>query len=54
MEKLDIELFNNSFNGIIMIFIVEKLRKWFFDKIDIVKNIMYLVDDEIMMLIVLK
>ena len=54
VEKSDIELPNNSPNGTTTTSTVEKLRKRFLDKIDTVKNITYMVDDEITMSTALK
>ena len=54
MEKSDIELPNNSPHGTTTTSTVEKLRKRFLDKIDTVKNITYMVDDEITMSTALK
>ena len=54
LEKSDIELPNNSPNGTTTTSTVEKLRKWFLDKIDTFKNTTYLVDDETTMSTALK
>ena len=54
LEKSDIELPNNSPNGTTTTSTVEKLRKWFLDKIVTFKNTTYLVDDETTMSTALK
>ena len=54
LENSDIELPNNNPNGTTTTSTVEKLRKWFLDKIDTFKNTTYLVDDETTMSTALK